>query len=207
MSPESLSPQKACNVNASPLLNTWCPPCGLDYPVNLDLKDGTTRQVRQAAFWLSERSESRERHFWLHYDDGGRFYATEQIRDEGKVTAKTTAIIQPGRAMQLLFTRLLSDDVFRRSACAHLESPQFGFIDEIGTGAAPHGGKDKVRKKKRKPAEAFHQQLLLATALVECVRKLDADPNIENLADACRSASAVHQAIHAPENFKLAAHS
>ena len=43
------------------------------------------------------------------------------------------------------------------------------------------------------------------TALAERIRKLDAAPNIENLGDARRSVSQLHQAIHAPENFKLAA--
>lgn len=67
----------------------------------------------------------------------------------------------------------------------------------------------KPRRRKAKAGTAtpgsFAVQLEMATALVECARKLDADPSIENLVATCRAASKAHQSIHAPGNFKLAA--
>lgn len=60
---------------------------------------------------------------------------------------------------------------------------------------------EKANRRRRKQADAFHEQLMMATALVEVVRKLEDAPTVENLTEACRFASALHE-IHRPENFK-----
>ena len=65
----------------------------------------------------------------------------------------------------------------------------------------PHG------KRGKGIIAAFTVQLELATALVEVVGKFNEAPSVETLAESRRAVSALHQAIHAPENFKLAANS
>ena len=144
-----------------------------------------------------------ELHFTgLAYDRGGAFYGVTSV---GEGSQHYSAKIEKLTGKQALtwFARHFSySAAFTRELCRAIDNPEFEFRDIVPTRALP-----KRSRKARKKAEAFHEQLHLATALVECVRKLDADPTIKNLADACRSASAVHQAIHAPENFKLAANS
>ena len=106
-----------------------------------------------------------------------------------------------GKRALLWFAKHFSHcEKFTRELCRAIDNPAFEFMDIVPTRAVP-----KRSRKAAKKAEVFHEQLHLSTALVECVRKLDADPTLENLAEACRSVSAVHAAIHAPENFKLAA--
>jgi hypothetical protein len=69
----------------------------------------------------------------------------------------------------------------------------------------PMGAKPRRKRKSKIEPGHFHEQLLMATALVECVRSLDAEPLPENLAKVCRASSELHQSIHQPENFKAVA--
>lgn len=136
----------------------------------------------------------------LAYDRGGTFYAIKRLdRGRDDVTSKVERLT--GKQALSWFVKNASWDApFQRELCRAIDNPEFEFMALMPTRELA-----KRTRKARKRAEVFHEQLHLATALVECVRKLDAQPTLENLAEACRSASAVHTAIHAPENFKLAA--
>ena len=138
----------------------------------------------------------------LAYDRAGNFYGV--LRRNGRPHSLDSTVEKlHGKAALSWFARHFSwDAAFSRELCKAIDSPQFEFMSLVPQRVPP-----KRKRKARKAAQAFHEQLHMATAMVECVRKLEDAPTLENLAEACRSVSALHQAIHAPENFKLAANS
>jgi hypothetical protein len=84
---------------------------------------------------------------------------------------------------------------------AALENPAFEFLPLVPTGTR----KGKRRAAKKAPARPFAVQLEMATALVALIRKLDADPRPETLAEARRNVSELHRDLHSDETFKRAA--
>jgi hypothetical protein len=135
--------------------------------------------------------------FGLAYDRAGNFYGVSEVSDgpRGSMVKKLT-----GKSALVWFAEHASwDEAFTRELMRVINNPAFEFMPLVPTRELP-----KRKRKARKQAEAFHKQLHMATALVECVKKLEAEPSLENLSEACRSASQLHTAIHAPENFKLA---
>ena len=145
-------------------------------------------------------------------DEDGTYYSVEWLRDERdrgikpfhESAHRACVVVQlsPREAMQWLIGEFVTDTdrhmlaELRRA----LETPEFEFMPLVARGHR------KTRSRPR-PAPApgpFAVQLEMATAFVECVRRLDTDPSIVHLSQACRAASALHQSIHAPENFKTA---
>ncbi|HEV7405176.1 MAG TPA: hypothetical protein VGO11_19690 [Chthoniobacteraceae bacterium] len=135
----------------------------------------------------------------LAYDRLGRFYAVveEDLCTHPKRRICGVKKLNGKQALTWFARNACWDAAFTREMCRAIDNPGFEFVSLVP------GRRAKGRKATKK-AEAFHEQLHLATALVECVRKLDADPTLANLGEACRSASKVHQALHEPANFKRA---
>ena len=156
-----------------------------------------------AAFTDIENNRNDEMYFvGLAYDPRGTFYGVSGLCVDSDVHRVAVEKLTGKRALLWFAQRFSHDKKFTRELCRAIDNPAFEFMDIVPTSALP-----KRTRKAAKVAEVFHEQLHLATALVECVRKLEDAPTLENLADACRSVSSLHAAIHAPENFKLAAHS
>ena len=181
--------------------------CGLseliDSGGNLRLR-GKVVKVRWVNQWYSFKNEGGDETYFvgLAYDARGTFYGITGVAMDSDIRRVAIEKLTGKRALAWFASRFSHCEKFTRELCRAIENPAFEFMDIVPTRTAP-----KRTKKAGKAAAVFHEQLHLATALVECVRKLDAQPSLENLGDACRSVSQLHLAIHAPENFKLAAHS
>jgi hypothetical protein len=138
-------------------------------------------------------------------DEDGVYYSVEWRSAEDAGGSAPLSIVRrltPREAMQWVIGQYVTnaDAHMLKELRRAVENPEFDFMPLVAR------GKRRTRGRRRQaPASGpFAVQLEMATAFVECVRKLDADPSIVHLADACRAASALHQAIHAPENFKTA---
>jgi hypothetical protein len=134
----------------------------------------------------------------------GTFYGVEihgnGFGREEHQTLQRVIALNGKDAMKWLVFHASRDARFTREFCRAIDNPEFEFMSLV-----PVTSKARRKGAKKSLAGQFHEQLHMATALVETVRKLDADPSLENLADACRAVSAVHQELHKPDNFKAAA--
>lgn len=147
----------------------------------------------------------------LTADEDGNYYSVEWLRDERdrgikpfhESAHRACVIVQltPRQATQWVIGEFVThtDKHILAELRRAIESPEFEFMPLVTC------GQRRTRARRPTPTPGpFAVQLEMATAFVECVRKLDADPSIAKLSQACRAASALHQAIHAPENFKTA---
>lgn len=116
-----------------------------------------------------------------------------------------TAVMKVGGkgALAIIAEESIEDDHLATEMLRAIDSAHFAFMSEVKSVAV---AKPRTRAQ-RKAARVFAVQLDLAWDALVSVRDLEADPSLETLSKSCRAVSALHQGIHAPENFKLAANS
>ena len=170
--------------------------------INLGGECIAVRLVEQLPCRAVEGLEGAEDHLSLYADRAGNYYSVQWLIPAMTADPKGCVVKRhDGKGAMLCYLLSeLTDPHFYGEFERAIESPSFAFMPLVAVNA-----KRPRKRAAKKPAPVFAVQLEMATALVECVRKLGADPTLEHLSEACRSASQLHQAIHAPENFKLAA--
>ena len=181
----------------------------LEFHRTLEIKGLGTFPVRAVA-WPYANPQSSVNRFQLVADEAGNYYAIEYLAGKDRTMkdwrngnrAQIVKALTGREALHWIVRAFVdeTDDHIYEELHRAIRQPEFEFMPLVAT------GKRKTRPRRgHEPAPGpYEVQLEMATALVECVRKLNDAPSIENLANACRDASAVHQAIHAPENFKKA---
>jgi hypothetical protein len=149
-------------------------------------------------------------------DEAGTYYSVEwhSLEESTDIpeadepwTSKVSIVkkLTPGEAMDWVLDEYLWKPF---DVCAHMFdqirgacwAPEFEFMPLVAKGEP----KVKVRRRKKDVLGPFAVQLEMATALVESVRKLDAAPAPDVLAEAQREVSKLHLSLHDPAAMKAA---
>ena len=172
--------------------------------INLGGESIAVRLVEQLPCKAVEGIEGAEDHLSLYADRAENYYSVQWLIPPMTDDPKGCVVKRHDGKQAMLFYLLseLSDPHFYGEFKRAIENPSFAFMPLVAANA-----KQPRKRAAKKTVPVFAVQLELATALVEVVGKFSAAPTTENLCEAYRSVSALHQAIHAPENFKLTANS
>jgi hypothetical protein len=132
----------------------------------------------------------------LAYDRSGNFYGVIASTETEPQVEKLTV----PQALNFFAENASWDEAFTTTLIEAIEQSEFAFMGK--TYAVKKTAKGKRTKSRRHDVRAV--QLEMATTLVAAVSKLNASPNEKTLAEARRSATRLHQSLHAPEMVKKA---
>ena len=158
---------------------------------------GEPARVRDVAWmWIDDQQK-----LILKAGLNGEYYALTVTKAGDKRVLK---VLHGKEAMLWLTENCIFSGHMRQMFRDAIENPEFKFMPLIPAVEKPKRKRSKARAAAQ---DAIAVQLEMATGIVEVIGTLWHKPSLETLAEACRRISALHQAIHAPENFKLAANS